>query len=348
MMKQGRIHEIQTARVGDPSPANIPRFIIRKRARCTSSSPVSFVTPGVLVLFLATLSAMVSPACSFPPFQSATTSTSSRQIFTLNVARQSNVADRSTPQPVKMKTAIPAEKRLEAMKAMKRQKVESALTGVNARMLELLSDGYLYPSPTTAPTKRRKGRPECVPGAMKYETMLKFRERQEALDLVGGGQEFAAIAAFIENESPSTTPTDDLQEKSSVAAKVDEVKKEKRVKKPKGTDQSNTIRGIQEVHEEGQSEPRKRKRVVKNLPKPRDRSKDDSSYLKSSRTTKGRAGVNSPELQKYYKTELLTREEEYSLGMKVKFMVKCEQVHEGLANALTRLPTIEEWANACG
>eukprot|EP00985_Skeletonema_marinoi_P009170 scaffold4242_cov117-Skeletonema_marinoi.AAC.1 len=42
------------------------------------------------------------------------------------------------------------------------------------------------------------------------------------------------------------------------------------------------------------------------------------------------------------------RVEEYSLGMKVKFMVKCEAVHEGLSLELDRQPTIAEWAAACG
>eukprot|EP00586_Coscinodiscus_wailesii_P002802 CAMPEP_0172479970 /NCGR_PEP_ID=MMETSP1066-20121228/4817_1 /TAXON_ID=671091 /ORGANISM="Coscinodiscus wailesii, Strain CCMP2513" /LENGTH=602 /DNA_ID=CAMNT_0013240859 /DNA_START=254 /DNA_END=2059 /DNA_ORIENTATION=+ len=53
-------------------------------------------------------------------------------------------------------------------------------------------------------------------------------------------------------------------------------------------------------------------------------------------------------LQKYYDTELLSAEEEYSLGMKVRFMMKCEEVHEGLELVLGRPPSIEEWASACG
>lgn len=53
-------------------------------------------------------------------------------------------------------------------------------------------------------------------------------------------------------------------------------------------------------------------------------------------------------LNRYYKTELLTAREEYFLGMKVRFMVKCQAVHEGLALQLDRNPTIAEWAAACG
>lgn len=53
-------------------------------------------------------------------------------------------------------------------------------------------------------------------------------------------------------------------------------------------------------------------------------------------------------LQQYYDTELLKANEEYSLGMKVRFMMKCEDVHEGLSMVMGRMPTIAEWANACG
>jgi len=55
-----------------------------------------------------------------------------------------------------------------------------------------------------------------------------------------------------------------------------------------------------------------------------------------------------PNLQRYYKTELLTAEEEYTLGMRVRLMVQCEAVHEGLSLALERAPSLKEWAAACG
>ena len=55
-----------------------------------------------------------------------------------------------------------------------------------------------------------------------------------------------------------------------------------------------------------------------------------------------------PNLQRYYRTELLTLEEEYTLGMKIQFMIQCELVHDGLCEQLERNPTIEEWAYACG
>lgn len=54
------------------------------------------------------------------------------------------------------------------------------------------------------------------------------------------------------------------------------------------------------------------------------------------------------EKRKYYQKKLLTVDEEYELGMKVQFMVRCEKVHRGLSISLERVPTFIEWAAACG
>jgi hypothetical protein len=108
---------------------------------------------------------------------------------------------------------------------------------------------------------------------------------------------------------------------------------------------------------------KQRRRVVKQLPKSR-RDKNGNlmpSYMASGSSngnskgeeervyTPGRGqSPDSLNLNRYYKTELLTAKEEYSLGMKVKFMVKCEAVHEGLSVEMGRSPSIAEWAAACG
>ena len=97
------------------------------------------------------------------------------------------------------------------------------------------------------------------------------------------------------------------------------------------------------ISAESTSVPKRRKRVVKSLPKPRSQTEKARKNI-SRKRTKG----SNLELHKYYRTELLGGDEEYSLGMKIQFMVKCEQVHEGLATSLMRLPTIPEWAEACG
>jgi len=100
---------------------------------------------------------------------------------------------------------------------------------------------------------------------------------------------------------------------------------------------------------------KQRRRVVKSLPKSR-RDKNGNIIPQEKGRKDGRVYNNpgrglsndSLNLDRYYKTELLTAKEEYSLGMKVKFMVKCEAVHEGLSLQLDRMPTIAEWAAACG
>ena len=108
---------------------------------------------------------------------------------------------------------------------------------------------------------------------------------------------------------------------------------------------------------------KQRRRVVKSLPKSRrDKNgnllvsgksefKQKEDRVNTYPMTQGRgnsAATQDSLFNRYYKTELLTAKEEYSLGMKVKFMVKCEAVHEGLSIELDRQPTIAEWAAACG
>lgn len=61
-----------------------------------------------------------------------------------------------------------------------------------------------------------------------------------------------------------------------------------------------------------------------------------------------KVGEDPPNLQRYYRTELLTSQEEYTLGMQIQFLTKCEEVHEGLYLQLQRLPSIAEWSHACG
>ncbi len=63
---------------------------------------------------------------------------------------------------------------------------------------------------------------------------------------------------------------------------------------------------------------------------------------------KGGKDGEPPNLQRYYRTELLTPQEEYTLGMKIQFMIHCEQVHDGLSLKYGQSPTIVEWARACG
>jgi len=100
---------------------------------------------------------------------------------------------------------------------------------------------------------------------------------------------------------------------------------------------------------------KQRRRVVKSLPK--SRRDENGNIIPQKKGQQERRVFNNPgrgisndtlNLNRYYKTELLTAKEEYSYGMQVKFMVKCASVHEGLSLELDRMPTIAEWAAACG
>jgi hypothetical protein len=249
----------------------------------------------------------------------------------------STAADELVVTRVRPKAIISDARRQKALQAMKGRKVDEALKGVDAQMLELLSEHFLYPENIAAAadtTKTRpKGRPEFVPGAMNYDTMLRFRERQEVIEVFGNGD--SPIAAYS-SQAPA------LGTREAPPSDTSNPKKGRGVKGAKATNPTETdeINGAVDATTSGAKQ---RKRVVKSLPKPQ--SKEEKELRANSR--KRTKGTNL-ELQKYYRTELLSSDEEYSLGMKIQFMVKCEAVHEGLASNLLRLPTVQEWAEACG
>jgi RNA polymerase sigma factor (sigma-70 family) len=273
----------------------------------------------------------------------------------------------------------------------------------NPMLLELLLEES-FPSTTSRP----KGRPECVPGAMTTETMIRYLERKAELEQQqqqfqvatttntattsnvqihpspnppqpASEAELQVVASYLEISSLPPTTT------SSATTKVASSKNKRR--KLKGSTLSTTSLSLKKKNHESASPTndrdnnedhsmkKTRKRVVKNLPRTKtanieshlwppkppsaapvldetggmmtmtttSKTKDLSTGRKISRGTE-----NGLDLHKYYRTHLLSSEEEYSLGMKIQFMGKCEQVHEGLSSSLNRLPTIQEWAHACG
>jgi hypothetical protein len=262
------------------------------------------------------------------------------------------------------------------------------LASLDSKVVDMLSEGssFINRSPPVKPS----GRPAMVPGAMNFDTMLKFQERTELIELIKNGKLSAMLRNgeidlkeidverspilkdLLKNGSvsgytvstqdsalngpsppaapPSIRPTvEESEAETSSTAVFGSFVKGSRKTATNEIDEVVTKKEL--LYADGSSvveKPKKaRKKVVKNLPKPRkDREVGSTTAVESTADKKSRAsGVN---LQRYYRTELLTAQEEYSLGMKVRFMVKCEQVHEGLALHLQRLPTIEEWANACG
>jgi len=261
-------------------------------------------------------------------------------------------------QLVKPRKRSSKEKRREALKAMGsngNSRMEAALNGVDAQVLELLSEQFLYPkdgvasaavAATTNEKKiganRPKGRPDYVPGAMKYETMVKFQEKER---LRRSRNNSAAVASAVFAPYAATG----LERNSVSVVTEEEIANTGTSQRVKGAKRS-TKSEVDETSSPDSKGKKKRKRVHKSLPDPKRNKSKGGEKEKSRMVTFSRTGGggNGMDLQKYYRTDLLTADEEYSLGMKIQFMMKCELVHEGLATKMKRLPTMVEWAAACG
>jgi len=251
--------------------------------------------------------------------------------------------------------------------------------GVDAEMLAMLSDRFLYTAAAAGAGRDRqrpKGRPECVPGAMTHETLIKYRESREVADMVQqtaenpmSSAELLAIAPYVngdkKNGSNGIAISGGGTGAAAAAASAKDVAAGRRVQSKGSKAESSVKNGataaprteLPVAGASGRTAKKQRKRVVKNLPKSKTYRKaygddkdgndeeDEGLRILKKRT---KSQPNGMDLHKYYRTELLTPDEEYSLGMKIHFMSRCELVHEGLAASLDRLPTMEEWAAACG
>jgi hypothetical protein len=269
-------------------------------------------------------------------------------------ALEESTASATTATLVKPRTKTSQVKRRKALESLddkNKSLMEASLYGVDAQMLEILSGHFLYPENLSASVdvtnSRPKGRPKFVPGAMNYETMVKFRERQDVIDMLGRKRDLSiASQPFSPRKSsdpiyidfPETVDPSSLQLNTAA-----QLKKGRGVKGVRGrsVEDFNIMRDETEL-----DSPKPRKRVVKSLPKAR--SDGDAIAASSKSLARERSKGGNKDLFKYYRTDLLSSDEEYSLAMKTQFMIKCEQVHEGLSTRLMRLPTIEEWAEACG
>ncbi|GKY99953.1 hypothetical protein MPSEU_000948900 [Mayamaea pseudoterrestris] len=329
------------------------QLLKRKRnesTACAPSTPVQAIRfyHGNLHIWVRLTIILFSSGLSCQAFQIEASPRKARPITSggrkrspLPTARVTKEASQASSQQLLVKQLKPRtgpgkEKREQVLLALQRSQVETALSGVNqAQILELLSDQYLYPPAgesnnilqTAAAVKaaanrirkRPSGRPECVPGAMNYETMVKYRHRQEiakqltlAKDM--STDEIRAVAPYV-----IVNDADSFQTKESVQTQAS----------PPFIPMYPT------------EAPAEKKYPVKDEADPGVRQKKASKKI----TRKQQTGLD---LQKYFGTNLLNAEEEYSLGLKVNLMARCHEVHEGLAARQARLPTIEEWAYACG
>lgn len=276
--------------------------LVRTRPTTTPLTTLILVSS----LLLSQTSAFMVPRHAFAPRSTPLQSTRAASAESFSV------------QAVSPKRFTSMKERREAEKALNLQRAPANDKLIDAKMLELLSDQFLYPTKPKKTHSRPPGRPESVPGAMGYEAMLKNRQQEE---------EQALSTVIPYSSTSSVSPTFDPVE-------VVVTKRKK-----------NGIRGLSSATNEQAT--KTRKKVVKNLPEKKIFSEKEMEKPKLIKQRRGRSD-KSIDLQRYYRTELLTAKEEYSLGMQIHFMMKCEEVHEGLTTKLMRLPTVEEWAHACG
>lgn len=272
---------------------------------------------------------------------------------------QTNLPARPRAPPVAAQRLEPRtqssdDQRTRAVTAMQRAKVESALLGMDEQMLELLSDKFMAYPPDRGDRKRPKGRPESVPGAMTQETMARFRGHQEAMENLKQNSDHPASPAELSAIEPYLVSP-------ASAAGIPIVVEADRVSAP-AKRQRRKMKGSSVATNNGElpvASPkiskRGRKRVFKNLPRSKNdvavAGPDEDAPANEGRlrpTPRSNGQTNGMDLHQYYRTDLLTSDEEYSLGMKIQFMDRCEQVHEGMAAAMGELPAITVWAAACG
>lgn len=194
---------------------------------------------------------------------------------------------------------------------------DSNVSLIDESMLEMLLDKSVNPTERTPATKRQKPklRSRTVPGAMSYKSLLNYSAEKEEEAMKMQQNVYKPLEAAAPSTSTTTPP-----------------------KRPRGRPRKTLKRELEKKSTNTLPETWTEAELVNGIISPVEpptKQKHESSKVYS-------------DMKQYYKTVLLTAKEEYYLGTQVEFMAKCELVHEGLALRLKRLPTILEWANACG
>jgi hypothetical protein len=217
--------------------------------------------------------------------------------------------------------------------------------------LDLFTDaGFanVKPIPKEKQTHSRpKGRPESVPGAMSRTTMMNLNEI-----------EARAFQRANENSSIEMPPTPKKRgrgrprKNATDSTSVDEITSIAATAAMNSDDPEIEIGADGLPVEDEDLQTKQRKSRIKNIPKARKYKESEKEGETTGMMPFGKRGRNGelepPNLQRYYRTHLLTQEEEYTLGMKIQFLMKCEGVHEGLFLLLGRAPSLSEWSVACG
>jgi RNA polymerase sigma factor (sigma-70 family) len=315
-------------------------------SRCINQSALAFRAEAfcTLVLLLSSVVALSFTAATAEAFSVQRNSiamyaTEPTRLTTKLLARPSEMVQQLEP-----RTNTSDERRKRAVAAMDRKNVESVVAGLDANLLSMLTDQFLYNPDQASAFKARKrpnNRPESVPAAMRFETMVRYRERKNAIKRFQqhhtnpiSAKELAVIAPYVDKGSGSSEKAEKINSSSTFSSSsADVVTIEKTLPSAISKAAKNSV-----------------SRVFRNLQKESNYDPVLEALLAEDkgRRRRGTRNQNKMDLHKYYQTGLLTAAEEYATGMKVQFMGRCEEVHEGLAAKLDRLPTIEEWAAACG
>jgi len=202
---------------------------------------------------------------------------------------------------------------------------------------------------------RPRGRPDSVPGAMSRNTLLNMNEYEASK--ASDSYTLPPTPVNMVSNIPLKRGRGRPRKNQDSFASVDEITSVAATSSPTDAPEDLNAEHVipsdsDDVDDDKSSENLQRNSRVKlNLPKARKMTESE----KEGETTgmmqsfgKGRKADDPPNLQRYYHTQLLTQDEEYTLGMKIQFLMRCEQVHEGLYETLGRIPSIVEWANACG
>jgi len=289
-------------------------------------------------------------------------------------------------QPLRPESSTSQKRRDAALRDSTRT-VDSALEGIDAQLLELLSEEFLYPPSGDAQQSSKKktnkstqhlrpyGRPESVPGAMTWASMKKYQQKRHLLEhVVESNEPNAAHLIRQELEPRLSVKSEEVErnrEANREASRTRGVRKRKSKIAAEDELPETSPANAKETTTKTKKKATRRKQVVKkNLPTDRKKKRElvantdeyfqqkgSKDFIKTQArpgrirnpgAMNGGNGDNNLELRKYYATELLTPEQEYVIGEKIQLMIQCEQVHEGLCIQELRLPTISEWAEACG
>jgi len=299
-----------------------------------------------------------------------------RKTTTTLLAKTATPTPKRTPkkqsiQPVQPLKSTSKEKRLSVERAWEQARVLARFENENEAELESISatpylDLFTGAGMATTVKKvpkvkknhsRPKGRPASVPGAMSRTTLLNLNEI-EARAFQASNENAARLSKTVTAEQtidipappkkrgrgrPRKNKTDDTS--------VDEITSIAATSAMNGQDLNPGIAlgADGNPQEDTDLQTKQRKSRVQKARKMKEFEKEGETTGMMPFGKKGRNGeMEPPNLQRYYRTQLLTQVEEYTIGMKIQFLMKCEQVHEGLFLKWGRAPTIAEWANACG